>query len=137
MLYVGCSVCHNVGPLLCAGSFPLHTVLPAMPGPMGARCPYCGPMLPWYSCGRCGSRQLMFFPTADTFSPQQMPPSMPGSTPSLAPVIQAAPGLSGNRLVSLFGDTITEFCTSFSGRIGEDLAGALSGWTGGFQGAWQ
>ena len=139
MLYVGCSFCCNVGPLLCAGSFPPHPVMPAIQGPMGALCPYCGPLLPWFGCGRCGSRQMMFFPaTQSFFAPHTVPQFMPGAMPSLAPVIQAAPGLNGNQLNSLFGKTIAEFCTSFSGQLGQDLAGALSGWVqGGVEGAWQ
>jgi hypothetical protein len=91
-------------------------------------------MLPWHACWRCGSRQMMFFPGAKTvFSAQHAHHAPPGAIPRLAPVIQAEPGLNGNELTSLFGRTITEFCTGFSGQIGEDLAHALSGWMGGVQ----
>ena len=135
MLYVGCSFCRNIGPLLCAGSFPPHPLMSAFQGPMGALCPFCGPMLPWFACGRCGSRQMMFFPTASSFFPPQV---SPGVMPSLAPVVQAAPGMSGNQLNSLFSKTITEFCTGFAGQFGQDMASALSGWIqGGIQGGWQ
>lgn len=134
MLYVGCSFCHNVGPLLCAGNFPPHPVVAAVQVGAGTMCPYCGPMIPWFACGRCGSRQMMFFPMAPSFYPPRL---MGGGMPSLAPVIQATPGLSGNQLNSLFSKSVSTFLDRFSGQLGENMAGALSGWMqGGFQGVW-
>ncbi len=62
MLYVACGHCGNTTPLWCAGGFPPHGPMLALQGPSGALCPYCGPMPPAFTCGRCGLYQMMFFP---------------------------------------------------------------------------
>jgi hypothetical protein len=77
---------------------------------------------------------MMFFPMAPSFYPPRL---MGGGIPGLAPVIQATPGLSGNQLNALFSKSVSTFLDRFSGQLGENLAGALSGWLqAGFQGAW-
>jgi hypothetical protein len=135
MLYVACGACRNANPLYCTGGFPMHLPMLAFQGPMGAQCPFCGPMLPWFQCGYCGLRQMMFFPSLPPLFSQQL---MSGQMQPLAPVVQAPAGVDGNHLNSLFSKSVSGFVTSAASQFGKDFAGAMSGWIqdsiqGGFQ----
>ena len=124
MLYVACGRCGNTTPLWCAGGFPPHGPMLALQGPSGALCPYCGPIPPAFTCGNCGLYQMMFFPM---LPPIYAPQWMPGTVPSLAPVVQAQPGMSGNQLTNLFSRTVNDFASSFAKEAGADFANALGG----------
>jgi hypothetical protein len=135
MLYVACGACRNTNPLFCAGGFPMHPPMLAQQGPMCAQCPFCGPMLPFFVCGFCGLRQMMFFPS---MPPMFAPQLMPGQMQALAPVVQAPAGMDGGQLNSLFAKSVSGFVTSAASQLGKDFAGAMSGWiSDGFQGGYQ
>jgi hypothetical protein len=129
MLYVACGACRNANPLYCTGGFPMHLPLLAFQGPMGAQCPFCGPMLPWFQCGYCGLRQLMFFPSMPSMFPPQL---LSGQMQQpLAPVVQAPAGADGNQLNTLFMKSLSGFVTSAASQLGTDFGHSMSGW---FQG---
>jgi hypothetical protein len=117
MLYVGCSNCRSIVPLWCAGQFPPHAPLPAVAGPLGAYCGVCGPMLPVFTCTVCWARQMLFVP-GSAFTPSSI---YPGSTLSVAPVVQAQPGASHDLLSTLF----KQAASGFLSQAGSELATML------------
>lgn len=130
MLYVACGACRNVNPLYCTGGVPLHAPLLAMQGLQGPQCPLCGPLLPWFVCGRCGLQQMMFFPS---MSPLLAPQWTAGHVPYLAPVVQAPPGVNGGQLNSLITKSLIQFVTNAAAELGKDFGGAVGGWLDGSQ----
>lgn len=90
LLYVGCSYCRGITPLLCAGQFMPHVPIPAIRIPMGVGCQLCGPFPPIFTCGLCGTTQVLYFPGTTSMPTQPMP----GVTQYAAPVVPAPQGAS-------------------------------------------
>lgn len=118
MLYVGCSNCRSIVPLLCAGNFPPHAPLPVMSGPYGAYCSFCGPLLPFFTCTICWARQMLYIPG----SPFVPPTSYLGSNPNIAPVVHAQPGASHNQLFDLIRDVLPDLVGTLASQTGNEVA---------------
>src|SRR5215469_5869324 len=97
MLYVGCGNCRSIVQLICAGRFMPHMPTYVDAGPMGACCPYCGPMPPVFTCMQCGMTQMLYVAGSGL-----APPMMASGGPStIAPAVQAPQGASGSQLTNL------------------------------------
>ena len=74
-----------------------HYIQPMQATPMGAACPMCGVLPPMWTCGNCGTFQLLAIPGAPM--PTQ---NAAGMGQPLAPVVQAPQGSSTSTLLKLF-----------------------------------
>jgi len=103
--------------------------MPHMPafveaGPMGACCPYCGPLAPVFTCMQCGVMQMMYVSGAG-FAPQLMPTSGPST---VAPAVEAPQGASGSHLSKLLIEAGGKFLTEFAGQMGNGFGKDASQW---------
>ena len=114
MLYVGCGNCRAVVPLFCAGRFMPHMPVYVEAGPMGIYCMCCGPMPPIFTCMQCRVTQLAY--VSGTTLPTQM--MLPGGPSTVAPVVRADAGASGNELKSLLMSAGKSFLSEFAGHAG-------------------
>jgi len=106
MLYVGCSRCGAIGPLVCAGQFMPHMAVPAEPTAWGPACGFCGPFPPIFTCGRCFTQQWLV----------QQGAAMPQGYQwgqAVAPVVQAPQGASHSQVHGMVGE--------FAKGLGEGL----------------
>jgi hypothetical protein len=103
----------------------------ASSGPMGAFCPYCGPLSPVLTCSVCGTSQTLFVPGAGFPSPV----TYPGLPNVFAPVVQASQGMGQNQIEAL----LTQAGKAFANRFGSEFGGAAfeclwslgdQGWSG-------
>jgi len=108
--------------------------MPHMPtyvdaGPMGAYCPYCGPLAPVFTCLQCGVTQMLYLAGAG-FAPQQMPSGGPST---IAPAVQAPQGASGSQLTSLLLSVGKSFLTHVAehtgDKVGDRFGESASQWT--------
>lgn len=131
MLYVACGSCRNPSPLYCSNGVLLHGPVLAVQGPMGAQCPFCGPMLPWFVCGFCGLKQMVFFPS---LPPMLAPQWMVGQVPNLAPAVQAPPGIDTSQLNALITNSVKGFLEGAANEVSQVFGDALGSW---LQDDWQ
>ena len=114
--------------------------MPHMPtyvdaGPMGACCPYCGPMPPVFTCMQCGMTQMLYV-AGSGFAPPMM---ASGGPSTIAPAVQAPQGASGSQLTNLLMSAGKSFLSEFAGHMGgqfgdefgKDASQWASSWFGG------
>jgi len=111
--------------------------MPHMPmyveaGPMGACCPYCGPLAPVFTCMQCGVTQMMYVAGAG-LAPQRMPLGGPST---VAPAVEAPQGASGSQLTSLLLSAGKSFLTHFAETVGDKFGDQFGGSAAQYTSSW-
>ena len=111
MLFVGCSFCRSIGPLVCAGQFMPHMPVPVEPSAWGPACGYCGPMPPVFTCSRCFTQQWLLLQGA-------APPQGMQQGQAFAPVVQAPAGAGESQVMKLIKVFVGEAGKGFGQQVG-------------------
>lgn len=122
MLYVGCSGCQRVIPLLCAGQLFPHVPLEAIQTPIGVGCILCGAVPPVFTCLTCFTTQRLYVQGA-----QFTLPAVQAQGQKVAPVVAAPQGVSESIVKDMLRTTTKSFASEFGKAAATHLMSAFVG----------